>query len=119
MSEAVITCEHVATGYRGDVLMRDLSLTIRRGEIVFILGSSGCGKSTLIKHIIGQVPPISGKISVLGRDPALVEGEERERFLRSFGVMYQSGALFGNLTVLANVLLPRVCPLHCGRPLPG
>ena len=106
MSEAVITCEHVATGYRGDVLMRDLSLTIRRGEIVFILGSSGCGKSTLIKHIIGQVPPISGKISVLGRDPTLAEGEERERFLRSFGVMYQSGALFGNLTVLANVLLP-------------
>ncbi|MBR4318389.1 MAG: ATP-binding cassette domain-containing protein, partial [Kiritimatiellae bacterium] len=49
-----IECEHVASGYHGNVLMRDINLTIRKGEIVFLLGGSGCGKTTLLKHIIGQ-----------------------------------------------------------------
>ena len=102
-----ILCRHVASGYNGNVLMRDINLRIERGEIVFILGGSGCGKSTLLKHIIGQVPPISGEIHLLGREMTGVQSEaEYLQTLRSFGVMYQSGALFGNLSVLENVLLP-------------
>ena len=101
-----IECEHVASGYHGNVLMRDINLTIRKGEIVFLLGGSGCGKTTLLKHIIGQVPPISGSIRILGRDTAVKTEAERLHILRSFGMMYQGGALFGNLTVLENVLLP-------------
>ena len=101
-----IECEHVASGYHGNVLMRDINLTIRKGEIVFLLGGSGCGKTTLLKHIIGQVPPISGSIRILGRDTAVKTEAERLQILRSFGMMYQGGALFGNLTVLENVLLP-------------
>lgn len=102
-----IECTHVASGYNGNVLMHDINLTIQRGEIVFILGGSGCGKSTLLKHIIGQVPPVSGSIRILGRETTGDQSEEdRLRTLRSFGMMYQSGALFGNLSVLENVLLP-------------
>lgn len=102
-----IVCEHVASGYNGNVLMRDINLTIQRGEIVFLLGGSGCGKTTLLKHIIGQVPPISGSIRILGRETTGFKSEtERLQILRSFGMMYQGGALFGNLTVLENVLLP-------------
>lgn len=102
-----IVCERVASGYHGVVLMREINLTIRRGEIVFILGGSGCGKSTLLKHIIGQVPPISGSIRLMGREiNAALPEEERLKRLRTFGVMYQNGALFGNLSVLENVLLP-------------
>ena len=104
--EVAIECVHVASGYDGNVLMRDINLTIRKGEIVFLLGGSGCGKSTLLKHIIGQVPPIAGTIRILGRDTAVTTEAERLQVLRSFGMMYQSGALFGNLTVLENVLLP-------------
>jgi phospholipid/cholesterol/gamma-HCH transport system ATP-binding protein len=102
-----IVCEHVASGYDGNVLMKDINLTIQQGEIVFILGGSGCGKSTLLKHIIGQVPPISGSIRILGRETTgdLTEAERLET-LRSFGMMYQNGALFGNLSVLENVSLP-------------
>lgn len=86
--------------------MRDVSFTIQRGEIVFILGSSGCGKSTLLKHLIGQIPPLGGTIRILGKETTYIEGDAREQMLRSFGVMYQSGALFGNLSVLENVCLP-------------
>ena len=105
MGQPIIVCEHVASGYPGNILMRDVSFTVEEGEIVFILGGSGCGKTTLLKHIIGQLPPQGGRIRLLGRDVA-AEGAERDALLRSFGMMYQSGALFGNLTVLANVLLP-------------
>lgn len=104
--EDAIVCEHVASGYDGRVLMRDINLSVRRGEIAFVLGGSGSGKSTLLKHIIGQVPPISGAIRIFGQDIVSAEGEARERILHQFGVMYQSGALFGNLSVLDNVLLP-------------
>lgn len=106
MGRAVIECEHVVTGYPGNPLMRDVTLTIEEGEVVFILGGSGCGKSTLLKHIIGQLPPLGGAIRILGQDVASAEGHDRDRLLRAFGMMYQSGALFGNLTVLGNVLLP-------------
>ncbi len=106
MRVPVIECEHVASGYNGVPLMADINLTIYEGEIVFILGGSGCGKSTLLKHMIGQVPPVAGNIRILGRDVHCATGKDRFDVLRSFGMMYQSGALFGNLTVLENVLLP-------------
>ena len=81
-----ILCRHVASGYNGNVLMRDINLRIERGEIVFILGGSGCGKSTLLKHIIGQVPPISGEIHILGQEMTSVQSEaDYLQTLRSFG----------------------------------
>lgn len=106
MREPIIQCEHLASGYGKSVLMNDINLAIYPGEIVFILGGSGCGKSTLLKHIIGQVPPISGSIKISGNECTHAEGEDREKLLRAFGIMYQSGALFGNLSVLENVMLP-------------
>ncbi|MEG2464939.1 MAG: ATP-binding cassette domain-containing protein [Kiritimatiellia bacterium] len=106
MSEVMIQCEHLASGYNGLPIMTDINLSVNKGEIVFILGGSGCGKSTLLKHMIGQVPPISGTVRIKGEDYTSAQGADYERILRTFGVMYQSGALFGNMTVLGNVLLP-------------
>ena len=105
-ADAVIVCRHVASGYNGRALMNDINLDIRRGEIVFLLGGSGCGKSTLLKHIIGQVPPVAGDILMNGHSVVTADSAERNLIRRSFGMMYQSGALFGNMTVLENVLLP-------------
>lgn len=101
-----IRCEHVTTGYPGRPLMGDVNFEIQPGQIVFILGSSGCGKSTLIKHIIGQQPILNGEIYIHGEAISTSDSETQERILRSFGVMYQGGALFGNLTLLENVMLP-------------
>jgi phospholipid/cholesterol/gamma-HCH transport system ATP-binding protein len=106
MKQCAIRCEHVATGYDDHILMRDVNFEIAQGEIVFLLGSSGCGKSTLMKHIIGLVPPIHGEIYLYDKALSQMEGEARDACLRSFGMMYQSGALFGHLSVLENVLLP-------------
>jgi phospholipid/cholesterol/gamma-HCH transport system ATP-binding protein len=104
--EAIIRVEAVAAGYDGTAILEDISFEIRSGEVFGILGGSGCGKSTLMKHMIGLNPPVSGRILIGGDDIVTAEGEVLERIRRRFGVMYQSGALFGSMTLLENVRLP-------------
>jgi phospholipid/cholesterol/gamma-HCH transport system ATP-binding protein len=83
--EAIIRVENFTAAYNGQVVLEDVNFEVFTGEIFFILGSSGSGKSTLLKHMIGLYQPAAG---------------------RTFGVMYQSGALFGSMTLLENVSLP-------------
>jgi len=104
--ERVIRVKDLKIGYGDTVLLEGLNFEVKRGEVFVILGSSGCGKSTLLKHMIGLYPPISGEICFGTENLASAEGEDRLRILRKFGVMYQSGALFGSMTVLENVRLP-------------
>ncbi|WP_376100063.1 ABC transporter ATP-binding protein [Roseomonas sp. CCTCC AB2023176] len=87
-------------------LFKDVSFDVHGGEVFVILGGSGCGKSTLLKLMIGLYQPTAGTVTILGGDLAQAEGEERRRLLRSLGVMWQSGALFGSMTLLENVMLP-------------
>jgi phospholipid/cholesterol/gamma-HCH transport system ATP-binding protein len=68
-----------------------------------LLGGSGCGKSTIMKHLIGLNPVRGGKVTVAGLE---MNAANRPRILRRIGVMYQSGALFGSMSVLENVMLP-------------
>jgi phospholipid/cholesterol/gamma-HCH transport system ATP-binding protein len=88
------------------VLQKDLSFEVRRGEVFGILGGSGCGKSTLMKHMIGLYEPIAGHVFIDGDDIVTAQGATRHAILRKIGVMYQSGALFGSMTLLENVRLP-------------
>ena len=105
-TETVITVKDLKMGYDDKVLMENLNFEVRRGEVFVILGGSGCGKSTLLKHMIGLYQPMTGAI-YFGQDNIVTaQGEERLKILRRFGVMYQSGALFGSMTVLGNVMLP-------------
>lgn len=99
----MIELEHVDAGYPGKVILRDVSLTVRRGEVFVLLGGSGCGKSTVMKHMIGLNPVLAGRLRVAG-----LEWTRRTRaaLCRKIGVMYQSGALFGSMTCLENVMLP-------------
>ena len=71
-----------------------------------ILGASGSGKSTLLKHLIGLYQPVAGDVLISGANLVQAEGEDRLRILQKFGVLYQSGALFGSLTTVENVRLP-------------
>ena len=102
----IIRVEHLTATFGETVILDDISFEIRRGEVFVILGGSGSGKSTLLKHMIGLSQPASGKILVSGDDIATAEGELRQHILRKIGVMYQSGALFGSMTLLENVRLP-------------
>jgi phospholipid/cholesterol/gamma-HCH transport system ATP-binding protein len=104
--ELIIRVEDFTAAYEGNVIIDDITFDVRRGEVFVILGGSGCGKSTLLKHLIGLYPPAAGKIFLDGEDLTAAEGDDRLRLLRKIGVMYQSGALFGSLSLMENVRLP-------------
>jgi len=104
--EAIIRVENFTAAYDGQVVLDRLNFDVYTGEVFAILGGSGSGKSTLLKHMIGLYRPAGGRIFIDGQDIAAAEGEERLKILRKFGVMYQSGALFGSMTLLENVALP-------------
>ncbi len=106
MSEPIIRVEDFTTGYGGKILLKDIDFTVERGEVFVILGGSGSGKSTLLKHMIGLYEPMSGKIVIDGDDIVTADGDARRAILKKIGVMYQSGALFGSMTLLENVRLP-------------
>jgi phospholipid/cholesterol/gamma-HCH transport system ATP-binding protein len=105
-SDIIIRVEKLYAGYDDVAIQEDVNFDVRRGEVFGILGGSGCGKSTLLKHMIGLNDPISGHVYIDGDDIVTADGNSRAAILRRFGVMYQSGALFGSMTLLENVRLP-------------
>lgn len=102
----IITVRNLKVGYDQKIVLQDLNFTVRQGQVFMILGGSGCGKSTLLKNLIGLYTPLEGEIWIEGGNMMTADDQERARLLRKFGVMYQSGALFGSMTVLENVRLP-------------
>ena len=104
--EVIIRVEDFTAAYNGQVVLEHVSFEIYAGEVFAILGGSGCGKSTLLKHMIGLYRPAAGRVLIDGDDIAAAPAEKRLAILRKFGVMYQSGALFGSMTLRENVSLP-------------
>jgi phospholipid/cholesterol/gamma-HCH transport system ATP-binding protein len=105
-AEIIISVRGLKTGYGDKVILQNINFEVRRGEVFMILGGSGSGKSTLLKNLIGLYPPMEGEVWIEGSN--LVTADENQRLLlfRKFGVMYQSGALFGSMNLLENVRLP-------------
>jgi len=104
--DIIIHVENLTVSYEGAVIIEHVAFDVYRGEVLAILGGSGSGKSTILKQIIGLERPGSGRILIEGRDMVTAQGEDRLDILRKIGVMYQSGALFGSMTLLENVSLP-------------
>jgi phospholipid/cholesterol/gamma-HCH transport system ATP-binding protein len=102
----MIEVKDLTVGYGDRVVLERVNFQVRRGEVFAILGASGSGKSTLLKHLIGLYQPLAGDVLIAGASLVRAEGEQRLRILRKFGVLYQSGALFGSLTTVENVRLP-------------
>jgi phospholipid/cholesterol/gamma-HCH transport system ATP-binding protein len=105
-SATVISVRGLRMGYGAHILLENASFDVRRGEILVILGGSGSGKSSLMKNMIGLYRPMAGDISIAGQSIVKASPAEKAALQRSLGVMYQSGALFGSLTVLENVRFP-------------
>jgi phospholipid/cholesterol/gamma-HCH transport system ATP-binding protein len=103
--ERIIQVDNLTVAYGDFVVLKDISFEVRPGEVFIILGGSGCGKSTLMKHMIGLEKPLTGKVLIDGADITTAEGSERLEILKKFGVMYQSGALFGSMNLLENICL--------------
>lgn len=106
IGDVLIRVEDLTLGFGGVPLLEHLDFQVRRGEVFVILGGSGSGKSTLLKHMIGLYEPIGGRILIDGQDITTADGDERLALLRKIGVAYQSGALFGSMSLLENVCLP-------------
>jgi phospholipid/cholesterol/gamma-HCH transport system ATP-binding protein len=104
--ETLIRVENFTAAYGDTIILEDLNFEVRRGEVFIILGGSGCGKSTVLKHMIGLYGPYRGRILFGDQDIVTASENEKLEILKTIGVAYQMGALFGNLTILENVRLP-------------
>jgi phospholipid/cholesterol/gamma-HCH transport system ATP-binding protein len=98
-----IEIRDLTMAYGSFVVMRDISAKIKRGEIFIIMGGSGCGKSTLLRHMIGLKQPAKGDVYYNGTPFWQMGDEERQEKLRSFGVLFQSGALWSSMTLAENI----------------
>jgi phospholipid/cholesterol/gamma-HCH transport system ATP-binding protein len=92
----------LVVGFGQQTVIDRLSLDVRRGEILGLVGASGGGKSVLMRTIIGLIPKRSGHIEVLGID--IDNGHGRDAAL--WGILFQQGALFSSLTALQNIQFP-------------
>lgn len=102
----VIEAKQISNHF-GDVWVhKNLDFTVKRGEIVAIVGGSGSGKTTLLRNVLMLLKPTSGTLEVLGTDTLNCTEEEAFHLRRRWGVMFQHSALFSSLTVLENVLFP-------------
>jgi phospholipid/cholesterol/gamma-HCH transport system ATP-binding protein len=105
-SQPAIEVKGLEMGYGTYVLMRDIDFTVAAGEIMVIMGGSGCGKSTLLKYLIGLKEVEKGEIIYHGRSFSKASEKEMQEMQRTFGVLYQAGALWSSLTLAENVALP-------------
>ena len=101
-----IEVRDLTMAYGSFVVMHDLNFTVQRGDVFVIMGASGCGKSTLLRHLIGLMEPDRGEIFYDGVNFTTAPPRTREAMLRSFGVLYQSGALWSSMTLAENIGLP-------------
>ena len=101
-----IEVEHLKAGYDGEVVLKDISFSVARGEIFFIIGASGCGKSTLLRHMVGLHPLMGGTVKFFGRSFSHADVGSRRAMLKTFGMLFQGGALWTSLTLRENVALP-------------
>jgi phospholipid/cholesterol/gamma-HCH transport system ATP-binding protein len=104
--DAHIIVRDLTMAYGSFVLMRDLTFTVKRGDVFIIMGGSGCGKSTLLRHLIGLNEPAKGEIWYGSQNFTAADPLERQRMLQRFGVLYQSGALWSSMTLAENIGLP-------------
>jgi phospholipid/cholesterol/gamma-HCH transport system ATP-binding protein len=104
--DAHIFVHNLTMAYGSLVIQRDLTFHVQHGDIFIIMGGSGCGKSTLLRHLVGLQAPAQGEVFYNGQSLWQVEPTERERMMRRFGVLYQSGALWSSMTLAENIALP-------------
>ncbi len=92
--------------YGDTVVLHDIDLTVRAGEIMVIMGGSGSGKSTLLNTLLGLLRPGAGEVRLLGQDITRMKERDLARLRQRMGVAFQGGALFSSMSVGENVMLP-------------
>jgi phospholipid/cholesterol/gamma-HCH transport system ATP-binding protein len=103
---SIIEVQGLSAAYGEDVILSEVSFEVNRGEILVIAGGSGSGKSTLLRHMIGLSTPSSGRVTIDGTDITAASDKELRRVRRGIGMLFQSSALLGSMTLAENVALP-------------
>ena len=107
-----IRVRDLVVGFGNQVVLDHLSLDVRRGEILGLVGASGGGKSVLLRTVIGLLPKQAGSIEVLSVDLDRADPQEAHAIGRRWGILFQQGALFSSLTARQNVQFPMRENLH-------
>jgi len=105
-ADNVLSVRGITVGFGSKIVLQDLDLDVRRGEVLGFVGGSGTGKSVLMRTILGLTPKRAGTISVFGHDLSTATPKERRAIERRWGVLFQQGALFSSLTVKQNIQVP-------------
>ena len=103
---AMIEARDLVVGFGDQIVLDHLSIDVRRGEILGVVGASGSGKSVLLRTLIGLIPKRAGSIVLDGLDLATASAAEYWDIARRRGILFQQGALFSSLTVRQNVQFP-------------
>lgn len=104
--QKIIQINHLKFSRAKRAIFRDLTLEIPKGKITAILGPSGSGKTTLLKMIGGQLTPAAGNVIVKGQDIATLSRDQLFELRKDMGMLFQSGALFSDMSVFENVAFP-------------
>ncbi len=105
-SVPAIEVDKLRAGYDGDVVLQDVTFSVACGEVFFIIGGSGCGKSTLLRHLVGLNHLMAGTVKFFGQPFTDAAQADRRALLKTFGMLFQGGALWSSLTLRENVALP-------------
>ena len=101
--EFAVELADVRYGYDRRPVLDGISMQIPRGKVVAIMGGSGCGKTTILRLIGGQIKPWSGRVTVAGESVPDLDREALFAMRRKFGMLFQFGALFTDMSVFENV----------------
>lgn len=102
----VIEVAGLTARFGDNTIFENVTFQVFKGEILVILGGSGCGKSTLLKHLTGLYRPAAGRVLIHGVNINTEDEAQLQQLRMGFGVLFQSGALFGSMTLAENVALP-------------
>src|SRR5216117_3434670 len=103
LTSPLIELRHMSRAFGSHWVLRDITLTVRRGETLVLIGESGCGKSVMLKLIMGMLESSQGDVVWFGRPLKGRREAERHADRLRFGYLFQGAALFDSLTVFENV----------------
>jgi phospholipid/cholesterol/gamma-HCH transport system ATP-binding protein len=105
-SSPLLKVEDLVQRIGGQDILRGFSIDVHAGETLVLLGKSGGGKSVFLRHLIGLMHPISGRIFFEGEDITRLSERQMEPVRRKIGMVFQDGALFDSMSVFGNVAFP-------------